>query len=565
VSTFIAGGTSRAGAMSANGRICFTAIAIAVVYLISAWHTTGPAYLEDEIGYLANAALFAGHRLDAASSYHAGYSLLIAPAFFLGSPDAVWKGVLTINAALWAASFAMLQVLLRRLMPDVPPNRLLAATLVTALYPTWIISSGYALATSAFVAIYLACLLALFAWSTRSAWSILPHSALTGCLYWVHPTGAAVVVASVIAVSLGAWRRRDPAPLVLHVLVAGLLVAAYQAGVHPAIAAAMTPTGYMPHSHYPSLASALRTALTMRGFAAFATVLFGQCAYFIVATFGLAVVGTLYCVRRAVPRADAENAGTQTRSVYALIAAAPPGLMALGAVSFFQWPHFEGDFWIYGRYVDGAMLPVLAIGVAVFKPDRKLAALSVFLAAAGLLLHVMTPPHDPPNILNTTAFWPQYLAPNAGFFVWMLFGAVAVAAVALAGRRLAIALLIAAFPLGFYKQTMWHDWLLATFSTPSPLAAVIRHDVPRGTCVGVDPKLPDEPTLIQSERYHLNAFYLFDYAYRRMSPAEWLAQCHGPYLTWDTSLVKDGQARLLDRDAATGLLLLKRTATSKPQ
>ena len=563
MSTFIAGGTRRAGTMSANGRTCFTAIAIGVVYLVSSWHTTGPAYLEDEIGYLANAALFAGHTLDAASSYHAGYSLLIAPAFLLGGPEAVWKGVLTINAALWAASFAMLQVLLRRFLPDVPPTRLLTATVVTALYPTWIISSGYALATSAFVAVYLACLLALFAWSARSAWSILPHSALTGYLYWVHPTGAAVVVASVIAVSLEAWRRRDPAPLVLHVLVTGLLVAAYQAGLHPAIAAAMTPTGYMPHSHYPSLASALRTALTVRGFAAFATVLFGQCAYFIVATFGLAVVGTLYSVRCALSRTDAANAGTGTRSVYALIAAAPPGLMALGAVSFFQWPHFEGDFWIYGRYVDGAMLPVLALGISVFKTDRKLAALSLILAAAGLFLQVMTPPHDPPNIVNTAAFWPQYLAPNAGFLVWMLFGAVAVVAVALVGRRLALALLIAAFPLGVYKQTIWHDWLLATFSTPSPLAAAVRHDVPRGTCVGVDPKLPDKPTLMQSERYHLNAFYLFDYAYRRMSPAEWLAQCNGPYLTWDETLVKGGQAQLLDRDTATGLLLLQRAETSK--
>lgn len=562
MSTVIAGGTRRANAMSANARVCFTAIAIGIVYLVSAWHTTGPAYLEDEIGYLANAALFAGHTLDAASSYHAGYSLLITPAFLLGGPHAVWKGVLTINAALWAASFAMLQVLLRRLLPDVPPNRLLTATVVTALYPTWIISSGYALATSAFVAIYLACLLALLAWSARSAWSILPHSALTGCLYWVHPTAAAVVVASVIAVSLEAWRRRDPAPLVLHVLVAGLFIAAYQAGVHPAIAAAMTPPGYMPHSHYPSLASALRTTLTVRGFAEFATVLFGQCAYFIVASFGLAVVGALYCARRASSRTDAANTDTGARSVYALIGAAPPGLMALGAISFFQWPHFEGDFWIYGRYLDGAMLPVLAIGIAVFKADRKLAALSVFLAAAGLLLQVMTPPHDPPNIVNTAAFWPQYLAPNAGFLVWMLFGAVAVAAVALVGRRLAIALLIVAFPLGVYKQTAWHDWLLTTFSTPSPLAAVVRHDVPRGACVGVDPKLPDKPTLMQSERYHLNAFYLFDYAYRRMSPAEWLAQCNGPYLTWDETLVKSGQARQLARDATTGLLLLQWTDAS---
>jgi hypothetical protein len=561
----MAEGTDRADTVSANGSVALTAIAIGVVYLAVSWHTTGPAYLEDEVGYLANAALFAGHAIDAASSYHGGYSLLIAPAFLLDGPQAVWKGVLTINAALWAASFAMLQGLLRRLLPGVAPNRLLTATVVAALYPTWIVSSGYAFATSAFVAVYLACLLALSAWSARSAWSILPHAALTGYMYWVHPTGAAVVVASVIAVALEAWRRRDATPLLLHVLVAGLFVVAYQAAVHPAIAAAMTPAGYWPHSHYPSLASALRTTLTAHGFALFATLTLGQCAYFIVASFGLAGAGASHCARRALARADDAKAGANMRPVCAVMAAAPLGLMALASISFFQWDHFEGDFWIYGRYLDGAVLPVLAVGIAVFRADRRLAALSIVLGLVGLLLHVMTPPDDAPNIVNTAAFWPQYLAPKASFFVWMLLGAVAVAAVALVGRRLAIALMIAAFPLGVYQQTAWHDWLLATFSAPSPLAEAVRHDVPRGSCVGVDPKLPDQATLMQSERHHLNAFYLFDYGYRRMSATEWLAQCDGPYLTWDDTPVRDGQARLIARDAATDLLLLQKTDPSKPR
>src|SRR5687768_16777211 len=47
--------------------------------------------VRDEGGYLANAAAFAGFAFDGANSYHAGYSLLILPAFLLfENPTAIY-------------------------------------------------------------------------------------------------------------------------------------------------------------------------------------------------------------------------------------------------------------------------------------------------------------------------------------------------------------------------------------------------------------------------------------------------------------------------------------------
>ena len=87
----------------------------------------------------------------------------------------------------------------------------------------------------------------------------------------------------------------------------------------------------------------------------------------------------------------------------------------------------------------------------------------------------------------------------------------------------------------------------------------IRRTVPRGTCVGVNPALPAEATLIQATRYRLHSFYLFDYAYRRMSPTEWLAQCDGPYLTYDTpNLAEIAGVRRIASDAKSGLLLVQK-------
>jgi len=240
--------------------------------------------------------------------------------------------------------------------------------------------------------------------------------------------------------------------------------------------------------------------------------------------------------------------------------AAPLCIMALGAISFFQWDHFEGDFWIYGRYADGAVLPLLAIGLAVFRANMRFAFISIFLLATGLLLDAMAPSGVEHNIVNTVSFWPQYLIKDPRFLVWMLLGAIAVTAIARFGKRLAIALMVIAFPAAVYHQIVWHDWILSDFSAPSSLVGIVRNNFAPGTCVGFNPSLPADATLFQSERYHLNSFYLFNYGYRRMSPAEWMAQCDGPYLTYDISnLVESGKAKLVAREVKSNLLLVQKS------
>lgn len=541
-------------------------VAIGCAYLAVSWHTSGPAYLEDEIGYLANAAFLAGHRIDAASSFHAGYSLFIAPTFLFSDPHLVWKGVLTINAVLWAVNFAMLYKIMRRLLPYAGERRVLGAIVVSALYPTWIVSSAYAFATTAFVTVFLASILALFLWKRDNPVSILPHSILIGYLYWVHPTGAAVALASALVVALDCWQRGDAKPIVLHLASVVALVVAYQRGVHPWIAASMTPPGYAAQWHYPTLASALDTLVTPHGFVVASLLLFGQFAYFIVASFGIAFVGLTFCIRQALgPRADVHTRALNADAhvIYFLIGTAPIGVMALAAISFFQNENFEGNYWIYGRYLDGAILPLVSIGFAVFRADIRLVGLSIYLLATGLLLDSLVPSGLEHNIVNTVSFWPQYMSANAGFFIWMLIGALAVAGVARYGRHLAIALMVVSFPLSVYRQTVWHDWLVTSFSTPSSLVQTIRSTVRPGDCVGVNPVLPAGATLFQSERYHLNSFYLFDYAYRRMSPAQWLQQCNGPYLSYDVSGLNEiAGIEAVARDPESGLLLFKKRDAS---
>jgi hypothetical protein len=144
--------------------------------------------------------------------------------------------------------------------------------------------------------------------------------------------------------------------------------------------------------------------------------------------------------------------------------------------------------------------------------------------------------------------------------MWMLYGAVAVAAAAWFGKRLAVSLMLLAFPLSVYNQIIWHDAILANFSAPSSLVGIVRHNFAPATCVGFNPTLPTSATLFQIERYHLNAYYLFNYGYRRVSPTEWISQCNGPYLTYDVSnLIESGRARLVAKEIKSNLFLVQRS------
>jgi len=546
-----------------NWRHAVLSIGVGCAYFLISLRYSGPAYLEDEIGYLANAAFFAGHKIDAASSFHAGYSLFIAPLFLLSDTYVVWKGVLAINAILWAVNFLLLHSILRRLLPTANGSHLVTATLVSALYPTWIISAGYAFATSAFVTVFLASIFAFFFWTKNNPFSLAPHSGLVGYLYWVHPTGAAVALASLLAVLFNTYRERDIKSLCLHVAAIAAFIIAYKYGIHRWMAESMTPNGYKPHFHYPGLTSALQTVFTWRSAALAATFLVGQFAYFIIASFGISFKGMLFCAHQLTNgrRHDARRAdGTTTHQVYIFICAAPLSIMGLAAISLLQWDHLEGDYWIYGRYLDGAILPVLATGLVIFQAEMRIALVSIFLLSAGFLFGATVPPGIQHNIVNSISFWPQYLTHGSSFFVWMLFGASALAATAWSGKRLAIGLMLFAFPISVSRQIMWHDEILAEFSAPSSLIEIIKDNFASETCVGFNPALPADATLFQVERYHLNSFYLFNYEYRRMSPAEWVAQCNGPFLTYDISnLIESGHARLVAREIKSNLFLLQKS------
>ena len=171
---------------------------------------TGPAYLADEIGYLANASFLGGHWVDGASSYHAGYSIFITPVFWLfDRPSEIWRGAMVVNAVLWSGSFFLLHRLLIICCPTLSLGNKLITLFISMLYPTWLTMSGYVFVTSAFVFVFMASMVTLAQWRQGTTISLVPHSLLVGYLYWIHPTGIGVILASGLAVGLIAYQTKS--------------------------------------------------------------------------------------------------------------------------------------------------------------------------------------------------------------------------------------------------------------------------------------------------------------------------------------------------------------------
>jgi hypothetical protein len=544
------------------------------VYWLRSLAYSGPVFLTDEIGYLSNAAFLAGHRLDAASSYHAGYSLFLAPLFaVLSDPAAIWRGVMTVNAFFWVLTWLLLSRLLSIYFPGSSVRARAGALLVCSIYPAWITMAGYALTTSALACVILCSLLAFARWRPGGAvTSLLPHTLCVGLLYWIHPTGLAAVFASLTIVGLLCWKMRDFLPLGLHACVLALMVLGYDIGFHPWMVAAMTPMGYPPQTHYGSITEFLAAAPVWPTAGRSVVLFLGHSAYLVVGSFGLVALGAFHCVSRArsilLPRVRAGADAADRVALLSLLATV--FVLAIGALSHAPNPS-RVDQWLYGRYSDPFGLSLIAFGALVpFTASRRdrLAIAAVGAAALlliGIAIGVLVPPGAINAIQSTPAFWPQYVIRTGGVLRWLSLGALATVVVVVGGRRLAMALLLPSFLLSSWAQFVFHSSILARDAHPSALVDIVRLNFAPGTCIGYYRVGITDTSDFRTQRFQLYQFSFFDYAYRRMNPEEWFSGCNGPLLTRDAKQFEDdSRVAIIAREDYSGLLLMVKTAGAKP-
>ena len=542
----------------------WVAIAIGVIYWLVNQRFDGPAYQQDEIGYLINAAFLAGFIVDGYSSYHAGYSAFLAPIFlFLSEPHSIWKGVQVINAIFWSGSFFLLDVFMRKTAPSLEPSRRLLIIFLCAIYPPWIVIAGYSFSQSIFIFFYLGATVALFSWRVERPFSLLPHSILVGFLFWIHPTAVGIIFSSTIVILLVCWiNKRYQSLLIYLAVVVGMLII-YKMGIQAWMMREMTPEGYDARTHYPSIFWLISSASKLSFWGDFILVIFGQFAYLSISTFGVVIIGVINMVKitRFKLLDVAQDLGLKESRLAFLaifILSSTLCVMMITAISFASQAHGPGsvDEWFYGRYVEGVVLPLIVMGLASWRTQAYKTGLGVMLGIIliGALIQVYAAEGAYLNLVNIQGFWPQSLAPQLSILLWFV---IAVSTCISFFRVSFLVPIVALLLITTKSHLQWHENILTEYSRPSAMIDYIRKNVAKGSCVGFDPKLPLDASIQMAERIRLYSFYLFDYGYKRMNLSQWQQYCDGPLFTYDVNaLAQSSDMNIVGVEPNTGLRLV---------
>jgi len=547
-----------------------TGAAVFLLFWLVSRRYVGPAYLSDEIGYLGHAALLAGYTIDGASSYHAGYSLFLAPLFRLFSePADIWQGVMVLNAATWAGSVLLLARLVAYFFPQRPALQRSASVAIAATYPTWLTMSGYAYSTTAVVFGFMLSLLAGLRIDARRKLSVLPYSLAVGFLYWIHPTALSVILASMVAMSILSLRKRQFVPLVLHIALVSLLVVAYRQGLHEWLLNVATPPGLAPNEHYLSYSDVVSHFDTLGFWMETVIGVIGQGAYLTIGSLGLVVLGVaevVRCMREETLSGVPETAGhrEEMRFVSLFLLLSLVFVLLMGSVAFSAGGHLRVDHWIYGRYAEGVLLPFLAVGFLARGWRRWLPLLAGAIILYGVLLNMTVNPWSYTLGNSIVAFWPQYLFGETRnyVFLWMAVGALGVFVFQVSrqevgvGKGVALTLFVGLAVLSNVSSARYHEVKLEA-NQPSRFVEIVRENFDPRTRVGFNPQMPADAVLYQEQRFQLHLFYLYDYLYQRMYVSDWLHNCDGPLFTY---YVDDLRARpgvvLLGQEVRSGLYLV---------
>jgi hypothetical protein len=434
-------------------------VVLLVIRLVLVLFRTGPLVVADEAGYLMNArALTGGVRgqLEAAPFYRGGYSLLIAPLVAIFSdPVTAYRLILVLNVVLAAAVAPLLYLLLTHHFRT-PPHAAVWPALAAAAYPSVTLFSQVALSENLLVplaVVWLLCFGGLLEASRARgrAWWGLALGAATIALFAVHGRMIVAVALTVGALALLVARRRLPAlPAFLSVAV----IAAGYVGVR-FLNDFLISRNYGGHQP-DEVGERLSSLGDVDGVLSVARNLVGQTWYVMVATLGVVVAFAIGGGLRGLPSIRRRDVIT-SEFLLALLLATGGGLLVLSALSFRDVE--RPDMFIYGRYAEVVVPPLLALALARLGAMGRypsLRAVTLTLAGASVAVDALRAGLNPPRGSNrwNVASLPF---PTFGLGITTLVGAAIVAVAAtLTGAALvrrAPALLAPAVLVAFLPTT----------------------------------------------------------------------------------------------------------------
>jgi hypothetical protein len=522
-------------------------LSVALTLLVYLWNRSvfGPTIQADEGSYLANAAAIIGFPNDFASSYSAGYSIIISPAFILGrEPDEIWGWVIVINALLYfflvlglwnLCSFLGVKSLSWQ-------ERLIPVTLV-ALYPMWTIMVGYSFAQLAF-SVFTVWAVVFFCEASihRRTFGWIIFGATIGYLPWIHPIGAVSAASASIALVFFSLKTKDPKPAFYTLTIIIFTIGVHKALFHPWLLSIMT-IGGPPQLHYPRIANLFSQIWFADFWLDFISRIGGHVFLITIGTVGLLISGI---TRQLSFFSDKKHAGKyQTQDICRLALSTHLILSTLitiliSCLWFATTPGANRlDHWLYGRYVEGTIAPLLLAGAINTKWIRARWVTLVAIISAALLSFGLNDYAHTANF-NTSTFWQEFYIRDGGPFWWLLSGCALIFVCSLSGKYLGSTIICIFFIFCSYLQIHWHKSASKDARARVEATKYVRNNYPSGTCVGYD--IPESVDYSKAIFWFDFGFQLYDYRLQRIDVKDWRAKCDGPLFTFRKNL-NDGDFR----------------------
>jgi hypothetical protein len=333
----------------------------------------------------------------------------------------------------------------------------------------------------------------------------------------------AVALASIAALALFSVRKKRFFTLAFHSVLLAVILIGYNIGIHERLVAIATPPGMASLEHYPSYMKVISKVMSLEFWLNTALTILGQISYLIISSFGIALMGFIELINLVkkhfhpgTSTIDERGMAVSYSSLFIVLSMI--GAIILGAAAIvMQDLDKTFDLWIYGRFAEQLLLPFLAFGFWACFRRWYLLSIAVGLVACGAALSLLTGPLGANNLINDTSFWPQYIIKYPDYLILMATGAAGViifqAVKQLRGtiKYFSVIVLIAAYVLSGVNAARWHQNILADYSRPSGLAAIVRDNFKPGSCVGFNEKRLADLEMDLKERYRLYVFYLYDY------------------------------------------------------
>ncbi len=342
------------------GLIC----GVVLLHGIFALQSPLPATLPDETAYFGNARYMAGGsppRLEGSLFYHAGYSVLILPAFWFARSAQGAYGLCQLVNALLAGLHVLLVLRFVKLWKP-SRNMALAIAAVTSLYaPSWLYT-GHTVSENAF-GLSLAAVLLLAATDRRDPRLLTAASAAAvgAFCYAVHPRGLLVAPALLVwLVATGVRARRPWSHLLAAFFSASVVFLAFGLLHAHLRQAGWNGTGQHTPVEYGGAMLDLSGAWSVVRAGA------GQLWYIGVATVGVAGVGLARLFRDVFAASSSGDRG-EHRPPSGLVLAIFGVTLVPSAFTIAYFSDVKNvpysDYFLYGRYNEGMVTLLIAVGL----------------------------------------------------------------------------------------------------------------------------------------------------------------------------------------------------------